>query len=372
MSTLQPAVTPTFTPVSTSTPQPAPTAYPTVSITPTLLEICRYENIAFIGGSITAGAGASESSKSYAGMVGKWFFDHCSNIIHIKNISIGGTGSDFGVYRLEHDLGNFIPDITFYEFAVNDSSRPPDDIKKHIDSLIYKLRRINSKMLIFSVLTTRASHGDFYRVGALPPEVITHIQAASDNNIPVINVGQSLWTDVIRYDKNIQEYISDGVHPNDSGYQHYYESVIQFLDSYFNLPAEQYSGDLANATLMDLSEVTSTSCEKINENHEVHLLCDNGDTFSSFFTGDVLGVVGRIRSDGGRLECTLDNSIKTTLDFWDAYAIKLDRTSYFFPFNGLEKIKHELVCSVVDQRISSNAGESKGYAVNILYFMVNP
>ena len=374
MSTLQPAITPTFTAVSTSTPQPASTAtaYQISSITPTMLGICRYEHIAFIGGSITAGAGASESSKSYAKMVGKWFIDQCSNKIHIKNISIGGTGSDFAVYRLEHDLGNFIPDITFYEFAVNDGGRPPDDIKKHIESLIYKLRRINSKMLIFSVLTTRESHKDFYQAGTLPPVVDTYIQVASENNIPVINIGQSLWTYVIKNKKNIREYLSDGVHPNDAGYQLYYESVIQFLDSYFNLPAEKYSGDLANATLIDMSKVTSTTCEKINDNNEVHLLCDNGDTFSSLFTGDVLGLVGRIRSDGGRLECMVDNFTKNTLDFWDAYAIKMDRTSYFFPFNGLEKINHELICSVLDQRISSNAGESKGYAVHILYFMVNP
>jgi lysophospholipase L1-like esterase len=369
IQTMQAAMTQTQAAIPTNTVIPLT---PTVSNDLSAPKICTYENIIFIGGSITAGAGASENSKTYANRVGQWFIDRCSNEINIKNISIGGTGSDFAVYRLEHDVDGFIPDIAFYEFALNDGGRPPDYIQKYVEALLYKLKRMNSSMIIFSILTTRESHMDFYKNGVLPPEVDAHMQVASANNIPVINVGQHLWNDVMKNGSDIRQYYSDGVHPNDLGYEYYYETVIQFLESYFNMPAEQYNGDLANATLIDMSGVESIRCEKINENNEVRLLCDKEDTFSTSFTGDVLGMVGRIQSDGGRLECVVDNSTKETLDFWDEHALSYERTSYFLSFTGLENKKHDLRCTVLDEIISSKAGRSRGYSVEVLYFMVNP
>jgi lysophospholipase L1-like esterase len=110
-------------------------------------------------------------------------------------------------------------------------------------------------MLIFSVLTTIDSDMEFYKAGILPPEVDIHLRVASENGIPVINVGQYLWDYIFKNGADIRDYLTDGVHPNDLGHQLYYESVVQFLTSYFDnnnriLNGEQYnySGDLANAT----------------------------------------------------------------------------------------------------------------------------
>jgi hypothetical protein len=155
-------------------------------------EICSGSKILFIGGSITAGAGSSEKSKSYSEEVGSWFDFFCGKEFKIKNISISGTGSDFAVYRLEHDLHDFIPDIAFYEFAVNDGGNE-NNIRKHVEGLIFKLNRLNPEMKIFSILTTMENHKRFYSEGDLPPIVEIHSQIASDSNIPAINVGQSLW-----------------------------------------------------------------------------------------------------------------------------------------------------------------------------------
>ena len=254
---------------------PAPTETPTILVASKEPRICQYEGIAFIGGSITAGAGASKGN-SYASKVGNWFISNCSYEINIKNISIGGTGSDFAAYRLEHDLGGFVPDIVFYEFAVNDGSSKDAYITKHVEALIYKLRRINPDMLIFSILTTKANQQQFYTLGNLPPTTNTHLQVAIDNNIPVINVGQSLWAYIAKNDEEIEDYLRDGVHPNDAGHQLYSETIIQFLNSYFNMSAKQYEGGLANATLIDMSEIASASCEKVDNNSEIYLLCDKG------------------------------------------------------------------------------------------------
>ncbi|MFN2233924.1 MAG: SGNH/GDSL hydrolase family protein [Anaerolineales bacterium] len=330
---------------------------------------CDYENIVFIGGSITAGAGASTYEKSYASQVGQWFINQCpANNINIKNISVGGTGSDFAVYRVEHDLDGFVPDIAFYEFAVNDGIQPSEYISKHVEALLYKLKRINANMLIFCVLTTNETHGDSYTNGLLPTSVESHAQVAVANNIPAINVGQLLWQYVTKNSEEIRDYLPDGVHPNDVGHYFYYEAIAHFLSAYFNLPAQPYTGDLANAQLADMSEVITTSCEKIDVNSEVRLICDKGDTFSVSLMSDTLGMVGRIRSDGGRLACTVDGTITKNIDFWDRYALSYDRTSYFIPFTDLGKNTHTLDCTVLDDLI----GESTGYIVEILYLMLNP
>ncbi len=220
---------------------------------------------------------------------------------------------------------------------------------------------------------------EFYEAGNLPPTVDIHMRVASDNGVPAINVGQYLWEYIFKNGANIQDYLTDIVHPNDLGHQLYAEAIIEFLMPYFeNNPTipdgekYHYSGDLANATLMDMSEMVTTTCNKVMNENEVTLLCTKGQAFSGSFTGDILGIIGEIRSDGGRLECVVDNSTEKVMDFWDDYALSFNRTSYSFLFDHLEKSQHDLTCTVLDQIISSGAGQSQGYTVKVFYLMVNP
>lgn len=339
--------------------------------------ICRFKNVLFIGGSITAGAGASEKTKSYASKVGQWFIESCPyDDIRIKNISVGGTGSDFAVFRLEHDLQGFIPDISFYEFAVNDSKRPSqEEIIKYTSALIHKLRRMNPEMLIFSVITTRADYQQFYEKGILPPAVSAHIRAANVMNVPVINIGHLFWISIFENDLQVQEYLPDGVHPSDLGHQFYYESVVQFLKSFFNIPADTKVGiELSNATLVDMSNVTTT-CEKVKKKSgEYYLVCDKGDMFSTSFEGNVFGVVGIIRPNGGRLSCILDSTLSGTMEFWDEYSIRfnLGHIGYQFLFTNIERKKHTVTCTVSSQDNSSGIEQSSGEIVEVRYFMINP
>lgn len=362
--------------LQTSTAEATATIEPLATSTPYR---CAYKNIAFIGGSITRGAGASAPPNAYASKVGKWFIDKCGNEINVKNVSIGGTGSDFATYRLEHDLNGFIPDIAFYEFAVNDRRYDETHIRKHVEALIYKLRQINPKVVIFAILATNDSDAAYYESGTLPPTVDTHKRVASDHDIPIINVGQLLWQHVFETEADVHEYLRDAVHPNDAGHQFYYEAIIQFLASYFEngtrqTPKEQYNynGDLANATIVDMAAITSTNCERLTEADEIYLLCTKGNDFSALFPGNMLGIVGEIRSDGGRLKCIVDRAAVKNADFWDKFALSANRTSYFFLFDNLEKKQHVLTCSVLDEIVSNASGSSQGNTVKIFYLMINP
>ncbi len=101
--------------------------------------------IAFIGGSITQGAGAIPINKecyaykTYQGfceMMGKTTEDN----IHYVKAGVGGTPSEFGMLRYERDVladDTIEPDIVVVEFAVNDEG---DETKGECyDSLVRKI-----------------------------------------------------------------------------------------------------------------------------------------------------------------------------------------------------------------------------------------
>lgn len=84
--------------------------------------------IAYIGGSITQGAGAKPIDKkcyayrSYRSFCELFTEDSGANVKFVK-AGVGGTPSELGVIRYEKevlDYGNIVPDIVIIEFAVND------------------------------------------------------------------------------------------------------------------------------------------------------------------------------------------------------------------------------------------------------------
>lgn len=116
--------------------------------------------IAYIGGSITQGAGASpintncyayQSYLKFKEMFGKDGGDN----IHFIKAGVGGTPSQLGVIRYERDVlrdGAVEPDIVIVEFAVNDA----DDETRGVsyESLVLKILSAENKpavILLFSV-----------------------------------------------------------------------------------------------------------------------------------------------------------------------------------------------------------------------------
>jgi lysophospholipase L1-like esterase len=90
--------------------------------------------LAFIGGSITQGAGATPiqdgcyARRTYEGFIslmeellGKKLD---RNLIHYRKVGVGGTPSELGMVRYERDIlkhGEITPDLVVVEFAVNDA-----------------------------------------------------------------------------------------------------------------------------------------------------------------------------------------------------------------------------------------------------------
>ncbi len=90
--------------------------------------------VAFIGGSIPEGAGASQYNQCYAYRVFQGFRERYGagdgKNVHSINAGVGGTPSTFGLMRYQRDIVDRVndedglPDLVIVEFAVNDYQEP--------------------------------------------------------------------------------------------------------------------------------------------------------------------------------------------------------------------------------------------------------
>jgi len=90
--------------------------------------------VAFIGGSITEGAGASQYKECYAYRVFQGFKARFGTgdggNVHCVNAGVGGTASTFGFMRYQRDIvdrvndDDMLPDLVIVEYAVNDYQEP--------------------------------------------------------------------------------------------------------------------------------------------------------------------------------------------------------------------------------------------------------
>jgi len=103
--------------------------------------------VGYLGGSITAAPGWRVKSL-------KWLQEQypAAKLSEI-NAAIGGTGSDLGVFRAQHDVLQFKPDLLFVEFAVNDGGTGPEQIQRCMEGIVRQTWRVDSTTDICFVYT---------------------------------------------------------------------------------------------------------------------------------------------------------------------------------------------------------------------------
>ncbi|MBO4290313.1 MAG: SGNH/GDSL hydrolase family protein, partial [Lachnospiraceae bacterium] len=112
--------------------------------------------IAFIGGSITQGAGATPiHHKAYAYQTWEQFRKLFGENVRLIKAGVGGTPSELGMIRFERDVlreGKVSPDLIVIEFAVNDLGDETNGIC--YESLVRKCLALSEEtavMLLFAV-----------------------------------------------------------------------------------------------------------------------------------------------------------------------------------------------------------------------------
>ncbi len=107
-------------------------------------------NVAYLGGSITEGTGASPKTNSFASLTTAGIKEMYPNAtINENNQGIGGTGSNSGYMRLETDILAHNPDIVFLEYAVNDA--PNHHYTVYYEGIIRRLLRLEKQPVIIAL-----------------------------------------------------------------------------------------------------------------------------------------------------------------------------------------------------------------------------
>ena len=185
--------------------------------------------VAYLGGSITAANGWRPMTSDW---LAEHYFDTTITEIHA---SIGGTGSDLGVFRVGHDALAHNPDLLFIEFSVNDGGASPEQIWKGMEGIVRQTWKANPKTDICFVYTFRTGYENDLNTGKYPRAAGAMEMLAEHYGIPTINValpiveaekaGKLIFKSDEATPEGIVRFSSDGVHPLSEGHQMYTDTI---------------------------------------------------------------------------------------------------------------------------------------------------
>ncbi len=180
--------------------------------------------IAYLGGSITWGATSSDPLKYSWRALTTDYLQKSFPVAHIKAIdaAIGGKGSELAVFRMDRDVTPYSPDLTFVEFAVNDSRK--SNGQESMEGIIRKLKKFNSNMAIVIVVI---GSGNNYSC----PKEQEYTKLAEYYGLPCINIYKAVKAKIDKDKLVMSKLLTDGCHPNDKGYKLYAGIVANKLDA---------------------------------------------------------------------------------------------------------------------------------------------
>ena len=185
--------------------------------------------VAYLGGSITAAAGWRVKTR-------QWFAQQYpdSQVSEI-HAAIGGTGSDLGVFRLDHDALQHKPDLLFVEFAVNDGGASPERIWRAMEGIVRQTWAADPRTDICFVHTFRVGYEKDLGQGQCPQAAAAMEMLADHYGIPSINValrivelnqdGKLTFKSDEPTPAGVVRFSKDGVHPLDAGHQIYTDVI---------------------------------------------------------------------------------------------------------------------------------------------------
>ncbi len=187
--------------------------------------------VAYLGGSITAQNGWRVFSL-------EGFKLHFPKAVFTEiNAAIGGTGSNFGVFRLNDHVLKFNPDLVFVEFAVNDDGVSTEKIIRSMEGIVRQIWQFNPGTDICFVYTIKETFLETEQNGKLPASAVTMEKVADKYHIPTINFGfevtkmvdrkQLIFKGAAKELNGVKVFSPDGVHPYQETGHHIYQTVLE-------------------------------------------------------------------------------------------------------------------------------------------------
>lgn len=349
--------------------------------------------VAYLGGSITAQKGWRVYSLD-------WFKQRFPKAVFTEiNAAIGGTGSDFGVFRIKEHVLQYKPDLVFVEFAANDGNTPSEKITRSMEGIVRQIWEQNPTTDICFVYTIINKFLDDEQSFKLPNSASTMEKVAENYKIPTINFGfevasqisneQLIFKNEFKILNGTKVFSPDGVHPYIETGHLIYQEVLRRS---FETMIPQKNGKLikhvlgkpltpdyyTNTRMIELDNVA------LSKNWEIVQVKDN-PMFSGFakyldqiaktnqtgeflevqFRGQAIGVYDILGPDVGKVIIEIDGVVKDTISRFDKYCNSW-RMNYFL-IDKLENKNHKVLF-----RILADPFDKKSILTNKEDFAQNP
>ena len=219
--------------------------------------------VAFFGGSLTWSANATEPNRTgFRGLMADYLTTkYPAAHFTFVDASIGGTGSNLGMFRLERDVLSKKPDLVFLDFACNDGG----EHTKLAPTCCYEylVREMVSRGV--AVQQMLFTFRDWTKPGAVPSKVHprrdVYWKIARAYNTPVGDVYETpLWKKLNRGEIPVEKiWPIDGGHPDDVGYRMFADAAIAGFEkavaegAVCRVPAKPVFGTVTDVSRLDLA-----------------------------------------------------------------------------------------------------------------------
>lgn len=338
-------------------------------------------NIAYLGGSITEQKGWRVYSL-------EWFKSRFPKAGFSEiNAAIGGTGSEFGAFRLYDHVLKYNPDLVFIEFAINDDKRPPEKIIRSMESIVRQIWQHNLRTDICFIYTIRESFLEFEQKGQLPASVATMEKIAEKYSIPSINFGfevskmveskQLVFTNEKMEKNGIKVFSTDGVHPFPETGHVIYNSILEssfetmINENRHHSKKHSLGKPMALNSFINPQMIDYSSAELSNDWETIEIeskpayvhfgrciqklgkTCQSDATLTVRFKGKAIGAYDVMGPDAGRVIVEVDGSIRDTVSRFDEYCIASRLNAFLI--DKLEDKNHTVVFRVLSEPFNKAA-----------------
>jgi hypothetical protein len=311
--------------------------------------------IAYIGGSITA------ARNGWRDLTFNWFRTNYPKTSFSQiDATIGGTGSDLGVFRMDNDVLIHKPDLVFVEFAVNDSGKKEEDIRKAMEGIVRKTWKQFPESDICFVYTIAENVVETMRKGTYQNSAIAMEQIADHYQVPSVHMGvevirlleagKLIFTGIPEEHPGKVVFTKDRTHPlAASGHPIYAQSVIGFMKKMegnagskrHKLPSPMEKDNWESAQIVPLSRLKmNAGWEMLSPDNELsqkfakfmpvlYKASPPSAFFSVKFKGKILGVYDVIGPKTGIVEVTVDGQNPTEVYRFDAWCENYRKNTFF-------------------------------------------